>query len=290
MGAYGTGILDNDTSGEVYDKFTELLKDKLEIPAIIEIIEEDFKEYKLGKYSKTDFIFGLGLALWENCALDKVRLNQIKEFIDSDTDIKIWQELEGSEKDVKKRRSVLKSFLKKIEVPRSKPLKKRKKKVIEKPPVFKIGDCLSFKLANGNYGGAIVIGEHGLDTHYTASNVIITTTINQKDQPTQEDFLAANVLVVNHHSHKNTVCINEYLANSFEEYKDRFSVVAQLEIKSEIPLYFLGNFCGNSSWNYLYEQFEMEIAWEKKIRRKIKVLSIKDVLTDLKLKETRNKF
>ncbi len=145
-------------------------------------------------------------------------------------------------------------------------------------------------MSNGNYSGAIVIGEHGLDTHYESSNVIISTNINQKTIPKKEDFIEANVLILNHNSHKNTVRINEYSANRFEEYKDKFSVVTQIEINPEIPIYFRNNFCGNSPWNWMIDQFEMELDWTKKIRRKIKVLTIKDVLLDLKLKETRNKI
>ncbi len=115
MGAFGTGILDNDTSAEVYHRFIELVNDKQEIPTIIEKINSEFQEYKVGDYSKTDFIFGLGLALWENCALDEGTLHQIRAFIDSGVDIKIWEELEGSEADIKQRKKELKKFLKKIE-------------------------------------------------------------------------------------------------------------------------------------------------------------------------------
>ena len=86
MGTFGTGILDNDTSGELYNKFIEHLESGLEIPKIVDRINSQFIEYNKGD-SKTDFTFALGLALWENCSLDEKTLLEIKELIESGIDI-----------------------------------------------------------------------------------------------------------------------------------------------------------------------------------------------------------
>ena len=109
MGTFGTGILDNDTSGEVYNKFIEHLESGVDIPKAIDEINSQFIEYKKGD-SKTDFIFALGLALWENCSLDQKTLNEIKKIIELDVDIDIWKKLEGSEKDIKQRKKELKKY------------------------------------------------------------------------------------------------------------------------------------------------------------------------------------
>ncbi len=62
MGAFGTKILENDTSAEVYEKFYKLLEKNIGVSEIIGIINDEFSEIKNHKHSKTDFLFGLGLA------------------------------------------------------------------------------------------------------------------------------------------------------------------------------------------------------------------------------------
>lgn len=288
MGTFGTGILDNDTSGEVYNKFIEHLENGLEIPKIINEINSQFIEYKKGD-SKTDFTFALGLALWENCSLDEKKLLEIKELIELGIDIQVWEKLEGSEQDIKQRKKELKKFLKKIETPRKKPLKRVKKVVIYQPPIFKTGDCLTFKLSNGNYSGAIVVGEHKIDKKEMGSNVIISTNINQLGKPIKDDFQKANVLITNFGDLKNWVQISEYSADFFTELNTEIEVIDKIEINEEIQNYFSNNFCGYSHWNFLISNIENEMS-RKPVRRKIKVLTITDILIDLKLKETRNKY
>lgn len=288
MGTFGTGILDNDTSGEVYNKFIEHLENGVTIPKIIDEINSQFVEYKKGD-SKTDFLFALGFALWENCSLDQNTLNEIKEYIELDVDIKIWKKLEGSEEDIKQRKKELKKFLKKIEVPRKKPLKKQKQITIYKPPIFKTGDCVCFKLSNGNYCGGIVLAEHKFDKKEMGSNVIVSTDINQLDKPIKEDFLKSNVLITNFGDLKNWVEVSEYSSDFFVEFNGGIEVVDNIEIKEEIQNYFNDNFCGYSHWNFLITNIENELS-RKPVKRKIKALSIKDILIDLKLKETKNRI
>ena len=288
MGTFGTGILDNDTSAAVYNKFIEHLENGISISDIIKKINIEFLDYSKGD-SKTDFIFALGLALWENCSLDEKTLNQIKEFIDLEVDIDNWKKLEGGEKDIKQRKLVLKKYLKKIKTPRSKPLKKVKKIIIYQPPIFKTGDCLIYKLSNGNFTGAIVIGEHKIDKKEMGSNVLISTNINQLIKPNKEEFEKADVLITNFGDLKNWVQISEYSADFFNEFNTEIEVVDSIEIKEEIQEYFSTNFCGYSPWNFLISNIENELT-RKPVRRKIKVLSVADILIDLKLKETRNKY
>lgn len=288
MGTFGTGILDNDTSGEVYNKFIEHLESGVDIPKAIDEINSQFIEYKKGD-SKTDFIFALGLALWENCSLDQKTLNEIKKIIELDVDIDIWKKLEGSEKDIKQRKKELKKFLKKIEIPRKSPLKKQKKVTIYKPPIFNTGDCICFKLSNGNYSGGIVIGEHKIDKQEMGSNVIISTDIHAFNKPTKEDFLKSNVLITNFGDFKNWIQINEYSSDIYNELNTEIEIVDKIKIKEEISNYFRDNFCGLAPWSFLITNIENELL-RKPVRRKIKTLSIKDILIDLKLKETKNRI
>src|SRR5262249_37675006 len=72
--------------------------------------------------------------------------------------------------------------------------KARKRKII-RDPIFQKGDCIAYKLTNGNYGGAVILEaeygtEHGL-------NLVAVTRLNQVEKPTVIDFGRAEILIKN---------------------------------------------------------------------------------------------
>lgn len=121
-------------------------------------------------------------------------LSTVENIITSGEDLNLWQSLGAGEKDLAKRKIVLEKFLEKIKSEKSKAVPRRKKKLIT--PIFSTGDCLSFKLANGNYGGAVVLATN--PNPEQAHNLIATTRIQKPSQPSIEDFESAEVLIRNY--------------------------------------------------------------------------------------------
>lgn len=68
---------------------------------------------------------------------------------------------------------------------------------------------MTFKLENGNYGGAVIL-EAIKDSEY-GHNLIATTHINQPNKPTKKDFENAEILVNNFASWDNKPNIIWYL-------------------------------------------------------------------------------
>lgn len=207
MGAWGTAISSNDTYADIYDEFFDLYNDGQSVEDISKKVIADNQETINEPDDSNNFWFALAKAQWECKQLDTKILERVKQLIETGSDLEVWRRLDADEKDIKKRKVVLDKFLADLQTERPKA-KSRKKKIIRQPP-FDKGDCLSFKLANGNFGGAVVL-EAIKDTEY-GHTLIATTRINQPTKPTKIDFENAEVLIANYANWDDNFNIKWYL-------------------------------------------------------------------------------
>jgi hypothetical protein len=258
MGTWGISISSNDTFAEVYDSFFNYYNNNWEIDLIVKQLEKDYQGIIDIEQDSNNFWFALAKALWECKALDITIFNKVKEIINSENDLRIWKELETSEQDLKKRKTVLDKFLLQISNPKDKPKarKKIRKKVV--PSVFEKGDCLVFKMENENYGGAIVYeaekqGEYGY-------NFVAATSINKSIKPNLSDFDRANILTIWEeekygkivHKLNNEVPIAYWFeAKSYKEFADKFERVGNLCVTKKFSHDFLGSFHVWVPWDVL---------------------------------------
>ncbi len=134
--------------------------------------------------------------------------------------------LNADEVTLKKRQKDLEKFLSKISVEKVKPKGKEK----PKKPVFSKGDCLAFKLYNGNYSGAIVLAA---DIQY-GYNLVITTRLNQRNIPTATDFKNSEVLYAKVPDLKDDPQATWYIRNHFKtEGAHLFEIAATIKIDRE---------------------------------------------------------
>ena len=207
MGAWGIAISSNDTYADIYDEFFDLYNDGQSIEDISKKLTADNQETINEPDDSNNFWFALAKAQWEFKQLDTVILERVKQIIETGLDLEAWRRLDADGKDIKKRKVVLDKFLADLQTEKPKA-KSRKKRVIKQPP-FEKGDCLTFKLANGNYGGAVVL-EAIKDTEY-GHTLIATTRINQQKKPTKSDFENAEVLIANYANWDDNFNIKWYL-------------------------------------------------------------------------------
>src|SRR5688572_19084112 len=189
MGAWGTAISSNDTYADIYDEFFDLYNDGESVVDISKKLIADNQEIINEPDDCNNFWFALAKAQWECKQLDTEILKRVRKIIETGSDLEVWRRLDAEEKDIKKRKVVLGKFLADLQTEKPKA-KSRKKKVLKQSP-FEKGDCLTFRLANGNYGGAVVL-EAINDTEYGHS-LIATTRINQPTKPVKSDFENAEV-------------------------------------------------------------------------------------------------
>lgn len=189
MGTWGTGISSNDTYADIYEQFIDLYNEGYDAPEITErLIDENQETINLPE-DATNFWFALANGQWECKSLDNKILSKVEHIIQSGEDLRVWEELEASPADLKVRKSVLTKFLAKLNTEKEKPRKRTKKKLYNS--VFKKGDCLIYKMDNGNYGGAFVLTDE--QETQIGKNYIAITTIDKTEKPTIKDFKNAEV-------------------------------------------------------------------------------------------------
>jgi hypothetical protein len=260
MGTWGTAINSNDTSSDIYADFFDLYNEGVKPDIIAKKLIGDNKELIENPNDSNNFWFTLALALWETKALDQETFNRVKEIIQIEKDLQVWKELDADDTKIKKRKDVLEKFLVKISSEKHKP--KARKKIKIKEPIFEKGTCLTFRLPNRNYGGAVVL-EAEKQTGF-GYNLIVTTRINKSERPTIKDFENAKVLVANFGNWENKPKVTWYLPDRFKkEYSELFDTVGIIQIDknytpngSEIRASFSGN------WQHIIEPVTAQFEYE----------------------------
>jgi hypothetical protein len=255
LGTWGTAIKSNDTSADIYADFFDLYNDGKEPTEIKNKLISD------NPNGTNDFWFTLALALWETKSLPNDILEKVREIIESESDLKVWKELDASESDIKKRKVVLDKFLIKLESEKAKP--KARKRISKKEPIFEKGSCLTFKLENGNYGGGIVL-ESDFETGF-GYNLIVTTRINQTSKPTVSDFKKCNVLVASFGNWKEESKVTWYLPKMYKkDFAELFENIGKIPIErnytpngSEIRASF------SAGWQHIIEPVNQQLEYEK---------------------------
>lgn len=247
MGAWGTAISSNDTYADIYDEFFALYNEGLSVEDISKKLIADNQEIINEPDDCNNFWFAIAKAQWECKEPNTEILEKVRKIIETGLDLEVWRRLDADEKDIKKREVVLDKFLADLQTERPKA-KSRKKKVIKQPP-FEKGDCLTFKLTNGNYGGAVVLEaikdtEHG----YT---LIATTRINQPTKPTKNDFENAEVLIANYANWDNNFNIKWYLPIRHKQIAHLIEKIDTIEVQI--------NYDNNKSMNGFVADFVMWI-------------------------------
>lgn len=279
MGTWGTAIKDNDAFADIYSEFFDQYNDGGHPSSISQKIIERHWEILEIESEKNSLWFALGLALWETKSIDVVILTKIEEIITSGEELAIWLQLGASENDIKKRRIALEKFLQKLKLdrPKAKPRKRTKLRV----PIFAAGDCLSFKMTNGNYGGAVVLAADF--NPETAYNLVATTRINQLTKPTLDDFERSEILVCNFGSWDDKAEVTWYMPDLyFKNYSELYEVVGRVTVDVVYDVRSLGegylfqpSFTSGWMMNYMIEK---QLESEEIKAKPIKSLKLKQLI------------
>ncbi|WP_242206688.1 hypothetical protein [Aestuariivivens insulae] len=124
MGVWNTEIKGNDTTLDIYSNFFDKYNYGGNQVWVSEEIKTEFADYFSDSEDRNNSLFGLALAQWETKSLEPEILKEVKEIIDSGTDLELWKKLGADEKTLKKRKTKLQDFLKLIST--EKPKTKRR--------------------------------------------------------------------------------------------------------------------------------------------------------------------
>jgi hypothetical protein len=232
MGAWGHGIRQDDFVCDVIDAFKDLLKAGNSVADATKAVKSKFSaEIKDGDDGPL-FWIALADAQWTYGALEPQVFERIKEDFCAGRGLTLWSE---NSRALSRRRAALEKFIDKIAGPNPRP--KKPPKVVIRAPKFRPGECLSIRLANGQYAAALVLAaDHSNAEHGT--NLIGVLDYLAPEKPTLEVFRKRNWLVSHHTWNNVTVEVMDlawYVTAGFRAAKDRLEIVGQVEILDSDP-------------------------------------------------------
>jgi hypothetical protein len=185
MGAWGTGILQNDTTADIWVEFKELYNKGLSLKEIRLKLEKEYKPQ-----SNTEY-YG---EIWTGIAYGQWMCGDVEDYtfkkLNDATKLK-WLALWADDKKLlEKRVKAISDFIQKIQTPRPSQLKR--KKIVVRHSFFKKGDVIGIKITDKYFIAAIVINHQ--DFENDGQNTIAFTNFLFKDQTTLNEVLNSHML------------------------------------------------------------------------------------------------
>ncbi|KAA0764547.1 DUF4259 domain-containing protein [Bacillus sp. SH5-2] len=111
MGAWGTGLFDDDTTCDVKDQFIEYIEEGNSVEEATKLVLEEYvDEFDIGEDLEVMSLVYIGLAaiqLEKGCLQEEVRSNAIA-LIERGADLELWEE--AGEEEYEERKKVLDEF------------------------------------------------------------------------------------------------------------------------------------------------------------------------------------
>lgn len=185
MGAWGTGILQNDTTADIWVEFKTLYHLGKDVKEIRQYLEKEYSPNNDGDIF-ADVWTGIAHGQWMCGGIEKYSLDKINEILENDKGLDLWKE---NERHLKERKKVISTFFEKIKTPREKTLKR--KKIVARPAYFKKGDVLKISLDTDLFLYSIVFNSD--DDKINGSNSFVFSEASNRNL-TLKDVLKSEVL------------------------------------------------------------------------------------------------
>lgn len=184
MGAWGTGILQNDTIADIWVKFKELYNKGLSPKEIRLKLEKEYKPQSDIEYYAEIWI-GIAYGQWMCGDIEDYTFKKL-----NDATKHKWQVLwSDDKKQLKKRVKAISDFIEKVQTPRPNLLKR--KRIVVRHSFFKKGDVIGIKI-NTKYFIAAIVTSHQ-DFENDGQNTITFTDHIFSNQTTIKEVLKSNI-------------------------------------------------------------------------------------------------
>lgn len=180
MGAWGTGILQNDTTADIWVEFKALYNKGLSQKDIRLQLETEYNPQNDLEYY-AEIWTGISYGQWMCGGLEDYTFKKLSVA----TKLK-WQTLWADDKKLlEKRLKAISNFIEKVQTPRPNPLKR--KQIVVRQSFFKKGDVIGIQINSNQYIAAIVTDHQ--DFKNDGQNTIVFTDLLFEEQATLKDVL-----------------------------------------------------------------------------------------------------
>lgn len=152
MGAWGTGITQDDTTADVIGFMVDRMKGGDSLEAASQAALAKFRSLSRDRDEAPLLWLALAEVQWKYGVPDPAVLTRVRADIEQGHGLDPWRE---DPKLLAKRQAALSKFLAKIEAPNPKPARPPSRTVRQAP--FEPGDCISVQLPEGKYTAALVL-------------------------------------------------------------------------------------------------------------------------------------
>jgi hypothetical protein len=262
MGAWGTGILSDDTVRDVHSSYVDFFNRGNPPEVTRKKVLDEYAESVRDSDDGPLVWLGIAKAQWDCGQLEPPVLRKIREIVAKGLGLDLWAE--QGEGLLQRRKTALTQFLIKLETPNPRPRKPRK--AIKRNRIFQPGDCLAVRLEDGDWGAILVLeGKPESDDPYEetyGTNLVGTLHYKSSLMPRLDDFEKRQWLYLTHHSWKNQLELCYVTAARFRKVKDRFVRVGTIPLRSSDPrtakMY--------SSWPNKLNDMYLQDRWDRGIR------------------------
>lgn len=229
MGAWGFGILQDDTVSDVVGFFIDRLKagDQLRLATAATVAH--FAELEHDRDEAPLLWLAVAHVQWKYGSIDPSVLRRVRSDVEAERGLDRWRD---DPKSLTRRKGALARFLAKIEQPNPKP-SALPKLIVRKAP-FRQGDCLSIFLPDGRYTAALVLAEDNTDPE-RGNNLIASLDYCGNVPPQLSVFEQRKWLVLSHGNWNNEQDVCWYLPVRFRSVRRRVTIVGNVPLKSRDP-------------------------------------------------------
>lgn len=257
MGAWGTGILQEDFAADIYGDFMDAYDGGQQPAEISAALRSKYAEELGTPETAASFWLALAKAQWECAHLEPAVLAKVQSIARSGDALVGWDH----EPDRKRRLRSVAQFAHQLEHPPKRirrPIKHRAPKVI-----YDAGTCLSVALHSGGYGAAIVL-EVATQISKREIYTLVGALRGRTDSPPPlSRFEARDWLVLSHHNFKNEQCLVWCASRSHKEVREAFAIVGATKIRPTDPkMKPFGVGVSHSGWGWIENQIRLQADWD----------------------------
>lgn len=248
-------VNENETFADVFDDFFWHYYNEYSVTDITNHLISENSKFEKYSDDYNHFWYAIAQAQWECNELDQAVYEKVKDIIENGHDHLLSKSIETTDQIISERKIALVEFYYNLQTKTKIP------RISTQPyrlPAFKKGECITFKLYNENYGGAVVLE----DDYRDGWNLIAITNINNINKPQQLDFEKADVLLRTFGNWNGKPAIHCYESTYHFKYVNLYETVCSTIVNLDYDIATIGFGISDNFENIIIDVANLQFKYE----------------------------